>query len=29
MDELKAICDKIICSNEEHAIDYIDKHYFK
>ena len=29
MDELKAICDEIICSNEEHAIDYIDKHYFK
>ena len=28
MDELKAICDEIICSNEEHAIDHIDKHYF-
>ena len=28
MDELKAICDEIICSNEEHAIKYINEYYF-
>ena len=28
MDELKVICDKVICSNEEDAIDYINKNYF-
>lgn len=27
-DSLKLVADEIICSNEEHAIDYIDKHYF-
>ena len=27
-DNLKSVADKIICSNEENAIDYIDKHYF-
>ncbi len=27
-DDLKAICDEIICSNEEHAIKYINEHYF-
>ena len=27
-DELKAVCDEIICSNEEHAIKYINEHYF-
>lgn len=27
-DELKVICDEIICSNLEHAIKYINEHYF-
>ncbi|MBR2387173.1 MAG: Cof-type HAD-IIB family hydrolase [Clostridia bacterium] len=28
MDELKVICDEIICSNEEHAIKYINECFF-
>lgn len=27
-DSLKAICDDVVCSNDEHAIDYIAAHYF-
>ena len=27
-ENLKKLADKIICSNEEGAIDYIDKNYF-
>ena len=26
--DLKAVADEIICSNEEHSAEYIDKHYF-
>ncbi len=28
-DSLKSVADEIICSNEEHAVDYVLAHYFK
>ena len=28
-EELKLIADKVICSNEEHSLAYINKHYFR